>query len=311
MQRRRRVGAYGIARDDQGRVLLVRSSIRSNHPGTWFLPGGGLEHGEDPVAGVIREFVEETGLTVEIEQLRQVSADLVEFPWRDVLLHHDRVIFDVRVTGGELVAETDGTTDLPQWVDPRQLPELRLVPFAAGVLGLPGGDRREINPRPPQADENRETEVNGRALNGGSQVARFSAYGVITDRQDRVLLSLIAPDYPGAGKWHLPGGGTDFGEQPEAGLLREIFEETGQHGEVTGLLGVGSHHNPVAIGPEGTPLDWYGVRAIYRVNVAEPTSPQVTEAPGGSTADAQWFRRDELAAVPMTDLAASSLLCID
>ncbi|TWH66518.1 NUDIX domain-containing protein [Micromonospora olivasterospora] len=47
-----------------------------------------------------------------------------------------------------------------------------------------------------------------------------------------MLLTKIAEGYPGAGLWHLPGGGTDHGEQPAAGLLRELVEEGGQLGRV-------------------------------------------------------------------------------
>ena len=43
------------------------------------------------------------------------------------------------------------------------------------------------------------------------------------------------------GSWTLPGGGLDFGEDPEAGALRELGEETGLEGEVRGLLGVHSN----------------------------------------------------------------------
>ena len=75
--------------------------------------------GEDPNAGVVRELSEETGLDVEIVNLRSVSSDLVEFPWRSVLLHHDRIIFDLAVTGGTLLSEVDGTTDLPEWIEPK------------------------------------------------------------------------------------------------------------------------------------------------------------------------------------------------
>ncbi|MDI1460333.1 NUDIX domain-containing protein [Catellatospora sp. KI3] len=304
MERRRRIGAYGIARDEQGRLLLVRSSARSNHPGRWFLPGGGLNHGEDPAAGLAREFLEETGLTVRITGLHGVSSDLVDMPWRGVLLHHDRVVYDVEVVGGELTVETAGTSDLPAWVEPARLAELPVIPFVARTLGLPEpvGD----GPAPPAADESGELSADGRLVRQSNRVMRFGAYGIVTDPAGRVLLSLTSPGYPGAGHWHLPGGGTDFGEQPHVGLLREIYEETGQVGEVTELVEVGSSHNPAAVGPEGVPLDWYVVRAVFRVTVADPTVPVVTEV-SGSTCDAAWFHPAELGGVRLTDMANREL----
>ena len=44
--------------------MLTQLTERGTHPGMWTLPGGGLDHGEDPRAGVRREVYEETGLTV-------------------------------------------------------------------------------------------------------------------------------------------------------------------------------------------------------------------------------------------------------
>ncbi|GAA2380012.1 hypothetical protein Cme02nite_16600 [Catellatospora methionotrophica] len=306
MEKRRRIGAYGIAHDEQGRLLLVRSSARSNFPGVWFLPGGGLEHGEDPAAAVVREFREETGLTARIAGLREVSSDLVEFPWRGVLLHHDRIIYDMTITGGELTVEADGTSDLPAWVEPSRLDTLELIPFAARTLGLDATGPAS-GQRPARPDEAGEMGPDGRDLGGARKVARFGAYGVVTDPAGRVLLSLIAPNYPGAGRWHLPGGGTDFGETPSIGLVREVFEESGQVGEVTELIRVNSTHNPAAMGPEGEPYDWHVVRAVYRVVVPEPTVPSVTEAVGGSTAQARWFTRAELAGIPLTESANREL----
>jgi ADP-ribose pyrophosphatase YjhB (NUDIX family) len=136
---------------------------------------------------------------------------------------------------------------------------------------------------------------------------RFAAYGVATDPPGRLLLTLIADGYPGAGKWHLPGGGTDHGEQPAAALLRELAEETDQVGRVTDLLDVTHHRNPRALGPEGYPIDWHAVRATYRVRVDTPTEPRVTEAAGGSTARAAWFSVTEAARLPLTDVAAAAL----
>lgn len=56
-----RVVVKGLARDESGRLLFVRE--RSD---TWDLPGGGLEHGEDIIAALRREFFEELCADIEI-----------------------------------------------------------------------------------------------------------------------------------------------------------------------------------------------------------------------------------------------------
>ena len=52
---------YGVLREN-GKVLLTRSAFH----GSSFInfPGGGVEIGEAPMAALLREFVEETGLNV-------------------------------------------------------------------------------------------------------------------------------------------------------------------------------------------------------------------------------------------------------
>ncbi|MFI6260810.1 NUDIX hydrolase [Micromonospora sp. NPDC051006] len=295
MQQRRRVGAYGVCRDD-GRVLLVRGSASAHFPGVWQVPGGGVEHAEHPAHAVVREVTEETGLTVEVAGLRAVVADVVQFPEAGVAMHTDRLVFDLTVVDGELRDERDGTTDLARWLTPDEAAEVPLMPFTAELLGLPvtplpAGQGRRASFPPPPADRR----------------LRFGAYGLVTDPAGRVLLTMIADGYPGAGRWHLPGGGTDHGEQPVPALLRELVEESGQLGRVTELVAVDNLHNPAALGPEGRPLDWHGVRVVYRVVVEAPTEPRVTELAGGSTARAAWFDPAELAGLPLTEIAAWSM----
>jgi 8-oxo-dGTP diphosphatase len=58
------VGQKAIVRNNQGDLLLLQRSEKSGAGGQWSLPGGGLEKDEDPVAGIRREILEETGLTV-------------------------------------------------------------------------------------------------------------------------------------------------------------------------------------------------------------------------------------------------------
>ncbi|SBT47502.1 NUDIX hydrolase [Micromonospora auratinigra] len=295
MEQRRRIGAYGVLRDGDGRVLLVRGSADADHPGVWQLPGGGLAHAEPAEDAVVREFAEETGLAVRVTGLRDAVADVTRYPDLDVALHTDRIVFDVAATGGELADEPAGTTDLARWYTLDEVGKLPLLPFTADVLDLAVDPlpadalRPRREPFPPPATDRRQ---------------RFAAYGLVTDPAGRILLTMIADGYPGAGKWHLPGGGTDHGEQPAAGLLRELVEEAGQLGRVVGLLAVDNLHNPGALGPEGRPLDWHGVRVIYRVRVDVPTEAVVTELAGGSTARAAWFAPEQVSGLRTTDVVA-------
>ena len=291
----RRIGAYGLCRDTTGRVLLARNSHLSTFPGLWTLPGGGVEQGEHPDDTVVREFAEETGLTVRVTGLRSVTADVFRLPHTDTWEHTDRIIYDVQPVGGSLRNEAEGTTELVDWVDPAGLP---LMPFTAVVLGRPG--------TPSDVPDDPDEAV-ARTPGRGQ---RFGAYGLVTDPGGRILLTRIAEGYPGAGRWHLPGGGTDHGELPEAALAREILEETGQRGRVTGLLGTSHRYDPAALGPDGVPVDWHVVRVLFRMRVDEPAEPEVTEA-GGSTAAAGWFDPGTLGDLPLTEVTREAIARLD
>lgn len=299
MERRRRIAAYGVCRDQHDRVLLVRASAQSNTPGLWLVPGGGIEHGEHPAAAAVREIAEETGLDVEIVALRDVLSDVAHLRDRHVAMHHDRVIYDVALRGGTLRDELLGTTDAVRWVSDADLSGYPLMPFTAELLGLPPAAPSQVRPTdtptagPPPA----LAKPHGQ---------RFAVYAVATDPDGRVLLTRNSEGYPGAGRWHLPGGGTDFGEQPAAALLREMAEETDQVGRITELLGVTHRHNPAALGPEGYPVDWHTVRVNYRVIVDLPTEARVLDT-GGSTAAAGWFSRDSASRLLMTEATRAAL----
>jgi 8-oxo-dGTP diphosphatase len=291
----RRVGAYGLYRDDQGRVLLARNSSASEFPGLWGLPGGGVEQGEHPDDTVVREFREETGLDVRILGLREVTADVSRLPSTGDLEHIDRIVYDVEPYGGDPRNETAGTTDLVGWAGPAELDAWPLMPFTARLLGRPVDDVSFPN----------EPDVPLSTTPASMQ--RFGAYAVATDPDGRILLTKIADGYPGAGRWHLPGGGTDHGETPVQALARELVEETSQHGRVTGLLEINHRYDPAARGPEGVPVDWHVVRVLFRVVIDTPTTPVVTEDAGGSTAAAGWFPLDRATRLPLTEVARAAL----
>ena len=148
-----RIAAYGVARADDA-VLLVRSSLLSDFPGVWTLPGGGVDFGEDPLDAVVRELREETGLLVRPDGDVVVLSDVAELPahgtrTHPVLLHSVRVCVRVAVLGGELVDELDGTTDAVRWVPLAEAEALPLMPFVAEALARLGPARDAQRPPDP------------------------------------------------------------------------------------------------------------------------------------------------------------------
>lgn len=105
-----RLAAYAVClRGDE--ILLARWVSRDRRRRHWTLPGGRVEHGEDPYDAVVREVEEETGYTVEVAALLGVDSR------RPRPEHHNvGVFYLVRIVGGELRHETDGSTDQAEWV---------------------------------------------------------------------------------------------------------------------------------------------------------------------------------------------------
>ncbi len=132
-RRRTRVAAYGLCRDAEERVLLCRIVERIAPGGVWTLPGGGLDFGESPASGALRELTEETGLTGEVVALLDV-ADRVVDQARGVRMHAIQIVYRVRVTGGELRDEPDGSTDMCAWFTIEEAFDLHLGMLARRML---------------------------------------------------------------------------------------------------------------------------------------------------------------------------------
>jgi 8-oxo-dGTP diphosphatase len=231
-----------------------------------------------------------------------VLADMRALPTRGVTIHTDRLIYTVTVRGGGLRDRIGQPTDLARWFTVDEARTLPLRPFTADALGIPAAP---VDLRPDAAPEVPSFHVVP-GKDGLHRAQRFAAYAVATDPDGRVLLTRVAAGYPGGGCWHLPGGGTDFGEQPGIALLRELVEETGQEGRMVGLLGVASHRDAASLGPEGYPIDWHGVRAFYRVQVEKPGPLAVIDA-GGSTDDCRWVSASALPSLVLTEVTEEAL----
>jgi 8-oxo-dGTP diphosphatase len=116
---RQRLAAYALVRRDDA-VLLTRHSSRGPRPGTWTLPGGGLDHGEAPAAAVAREVLEETGLVATVGSLLGVHDEHFTGTaphGREEDFHGVHLVYLASVDRGEpQVQDSDGTTDAVRWV---------------------------------------------------------------------------------------------------------------------------------------------------------------------------------------------------
>jgi ADP-ribose pyrophosphatase YjhB (NUDIX family) len=110
-------------------VLLARW-VAGDGTRRWTLPGGGMDHGEDPYDTVIRELDEETGYAVEPVTLLGVHSVLRRYPRKLGAVadfHGLRLVYEGRVTGGELRHEVNGSTDMAAWHTLDDVPRLARV----------------------------------------------------------------------------------------------------------------------------------------------------------------------------------------
>ena len=99
-----RISVKAIIKDGQDRILLLREK-----DGSWELPGGGLEHGEDPKEALSREITEETGMQVQwMSELPVSFWSIYKEVGSPILKWFAFVIYEAKVTGKFLPnAESD------------------------------------------------------------------------------------------------------------------------------------------------------------------------------------------------------------
>jgi len=138
------VGA--LCEDELGRLMLVRRAIEPKK-GKWDTPGGFLEEGEEPLDGLRRELLEETGLEIEPGEFLGALIDLYgDGPDAQYVLSLN---WSARILGGEPTA-ADDISEI-RWFAVDELPGKEEIgfPCVAEIVGIWRG-RRNLRPDPAE-----------------------------------------------------------------------------------------------------------------------------------------------------------------
>ncbi|WP_329038620.1 NUDIX domain-containing protein [Streptomyces sp. NBC_00178] len=120
-----RLAAYAVCVEN-GWVLLARH-VPPMGESTWTLPGGRVEHGEDPFDAVIREVAEETGCVAVVDRLLGIDSRIIPAAEARAGVEHQNVgvFYRVRITGGRLRPELNGEIAETVWTKAADVAGLR------------------------------------------------------------------------------------------------------------------------------------------------------------------------------------------
>jgi 8-oxo-dGTP diphosphatase len=269
LPRLQRVAAYAVIVRG-GEILLSRLAPHISSTELWTLPGGGIDFGEHPADAVVREVYEESGLDCAVgEPLwvgsahRVVDRDIDE----PTDMHSVRIVYDAWVPADSPqphVVEVDGSTVESRWL-PLHDVLTGVVPTVPMVLDALGQHRV-------------------------ATLQRVACYALVR-RGDTVLLTRNSARGPHPGRWSLPGGGVEHGEQPRDALVREVQEETGLVATAGELLGVHDDHF-TGTAPSGREEDFHGIHLVFAATVGEGDA--LVDDADGTTDAVRWVPVSEV-----------------
>jgi 8-oxo-dGTP diphosphatase len=274
-----RVAAYALVMRDE-KILLTRLASRISADEKWHLPGGGVDHGENPRDALVREIREETGLGAEVGDTARVYSAHLPSLWRKGRrwdYQALRIVYDA-------------------WV-PVDAPEPRVVEVNGSTVDVAWHPVADVlSGSLPVTDIVTESLADHEPF----RLQRVGVYALIRRGTD-VLLTRISTHGFHTGSWTLPGGGLDHGEPPREALVREVREECGVACEVGDLLDVHDLHFG-GTAPSGRFEDFHGIHLVFRATVPRDSEPRVVETDGTT---------DAVAWVPVAEVVNGEVEALD
>ena len=125
----------------------------------------------------------------------------------------------------------------------------------------------------------------------------IGVYGICIDSAGRLLLVRAATGAD-KGNWALPGGGIEWGENPEAALRREMEEETGIR-NIKNLSIRETYSHPYPESEENNFIATHHLGIIFDLQLG---SFEVQDEEDGTTDHCEWFSEKEARSLPLTPL---------
>ena len=184
-----------------------------------------------------------------------------------------RVVYRVRLTGGLLTHEVDGSTDLAQWFTRAEIAALDSLSLVR--IGLEA-DERPGRPLPGRPPSDPGAPVGPQAL---------VVHAVLRRPDDRILL--VTRRFTDRTQWDLPGGPTEHGESLSAALSRLVADTAGVAVHAGTVLAAG-------LDPD---------RAAVRITCTASTDVEPAPARPGQ----RWCTPDDLETIPLLPVAREAL----
>lgn len=113
----------GVFCEHEGKILLLHRNDNKPQGNTWGVPAGKVEDGEDITHAILRELEQETGISIDPDQLKYFTKLYVRYPEYDFVYH----IFHLRLNKPQNIKINSNEHKGFVWIEPRNALKLNLI----------------------------------------------------------------------------------------------------------------------------------------------------------------------------------------